>query len=643
MKTKNKKLIIFLKLFSTINIITFIMGNQGSRSINSVQYETIEQDEKLSVKENCETVKTIKTIKTVKTLKTINQTPEKELPEQELPEICITSDMKIDFVLACLMDGRIKFDDLEKFIIDNPKFLLKTRESGRSKSKLTLLSLIIKHCIFNDFSTKCVEMLLKHTINNHPSKTLSEEYIYNLFVCAYRMSSSWINFLIEKGFDINSKNSHGENILFYIVRSKNLFLKSIEQINHLKELNIDLNLKNNEGQSVLHIAYQLKNNIVIIERLIELGVDINIQNNEGQTILHIAYQNKNINLIYKLLEFGVDVNIQNNEGQTVLHMAYQNKNINLIYKLLEFGVDVNIKDNEGQTVLHIACQNKDDTNIIGLLLTLGVDVNIQNNEGRTVLHIACQNKDIELIYKLLEFGAGPNIKDDNYLTPLMLAIKNSLPVEIMNRMIDSGADINIKCNINNWQALDYAINNPSHCLEHLYRILQLNPSISHGYSSGCTRLMIFLSHIGKYRQCDDTRPLILDIIKLFIELGVNLNRRNNDGKTAIHVILDGKFIYRDIFDLVADSCTDLESHNYKTTTLFSYAVLKLRSNDNINKLFVLKRLLDIPIKLTRNDIDNFTSASSFKYRCCEEQYDVKALFDETINLYNIQKMSNMQK
>src|SRR3990167_5982453 len=577
MKTKNKKLIIFLKLFSTINIITFIMGNQGSRSINSVQYETIEQDEKLSVKENCETVKTIKTIKTVKTLKTINQTPEKELPEQELPEICITSDMKIDFVLACLMDGRIKFDDLEKFIIDNPKFLLKTRESGRSKSKLTLLSLIIKHCIFNDFSTKCVEMLLKHTINNHPSKTLSEEYIYNLFVCAYRMSSSWINFLIEKGFDINSKNSHGENILFYIVRSKNLFLKSIEQINHLKELNLDLNLKNNEGQSVLHIAYQLKNNIVIIERLIELGVDINIQNNEGQTILHIA------------------------------------------------------------------CQNKDDSNIIGLLSTLGVDVNIQNNEGRTVLHIACQNKDIELIYKLLEFGAGPNIKDDNYLTPLMLAIKNSLPVEIMNRMIDSGADINIKCNINNWQALDYAINNPSHCLEHLYRILQLNPSISHGYSSGCTRLMIFLSHIGKYRQCDDTRPLILDIIKLFIELGVNLNRRNNDGKTAIHVILDGKFIYRDIFDLVADSCTDLESHNYKTTTLFSYAVLKLRSNDNINKLFVLKRLLDIPIKLTRNDIDNFTSASSFKYRCCEEQYDVKALFDETINLYNIQKMSNMQK
>ncbi len=95
---------------------------------------------------------------------------------------------------------------------------------------------------------------------------------------------------------------------------------------------------------------------------------------------------------------------------------------------------------DGKTQLHLACK---DGNVVQVkeLLNLGVDKNKQDSHGLTALHIA---KNIEIVKKLIEAGADPNLQDyRSGFTPLMDSMvwwntdKYALLVPITNLNIKS--------------------------------------------------------------------------------------------------------------------------------------------------------------------------------------------------------------
>ena len=117
--------------------------------------------------------------------------------------------------------------------------------------------------------------------------SISREKIYDY---AIKGETQKLLTYIEKGGDINKKNSQGKNLLYYAI---------------------------------------IKNNSDVIDLLIAHKVDINIKDNEGNTPLHQATRHGNIRTIKLLLENGADVNIKNNKNQTPLSILQTDRTITL--------------------------------------------------------------------------------------------------------------------------------------------------------------------------------------------------------------------------------------------------------------------------------------------------------------------------
>lgn len=105
--------------------------------------------------------------------------------------------------------------------------------------------------------------------------------------------------------------------------------------------------------------------------------------------------------------------------------------------------------------LNEACENND---IQGIIDALKLGANINNKDGNLPpLYLACmrcENK--EIIEYLLENGADPNIQTKmNKLTPLMqCSISGRL--DIATVLLDRGADVNIIGFSMEWTALSYS-------------------------------------------------------------------------------------------------------------------------------------------------------------------------------------------
>uniref|UniRef100_A0A8C6Y1L0 CASK interacting protein 1 n=1 Tax=Naja naja TaxID=35670 RepID=A0A8C6Y1L0_NAJNA len=102
----------------------------------------------------------------------------------------------------------------------------------------------------------------------------------------------------------------------------------------------------------------------------------------------------------------VNVNFQDTDGFSALHHAALNGNTELILLLLEAQAAVDIKDNKGMRPLHYAAwQGKKEP--MKLVLKAGSSVNIPSDEGQIPLHLAAQHGhyDVEILQHPLCFLA----------------------------------------------------------------------------------------------------------------------------------------------------------------------------------------------------------------------------------------------
>lgn len=154
-------------------------------------------------------------------------------------------------------------------------------------------------------------------------------------------------------------------------------------------------------------------------------------------ILYAAKKNQ-AKEIRKLSSKGANVNVQNSEGQTSLHISVINENIDCVLSLLVCNeINPNIQDVVGNTPLHIACKMALPLDTCTPKLT---DVEYRNDAldlssdttSETIATMIMRDKRTDL-----------NCLDGSGLTPLLIAtIIGS--VKIVSRLIDAGADVNLK-------------------------------------------------------------------------------------------------------------------------------------------------------------------------------------------------------
>ena len=131
-------------------------------------------------------------------------------------------------------------------------------------------------------------------------------------------------------------------------------------------------------------------------------------------------------------------------------MACINKEVGVINVPLNTSAEPNIADaTYGNTCLHDTVRAKCNIDVLQAIIDHGADVNATNRENETTLTQACINKDEGAINVLLNASADPNIPDATYGdTCLHVAITEECSIELLQAIIDHGADVNATNNTN---------------------------------------------------------------------------------------------------------------------------------------------------------------------------------------------------
>jgi ankyrin repeat protein len=213
----------------------------------------------------------------------------------------------------------------------------------------------------------------------------------------------------------------------------------------------------------LHVA-AISGHRDVAEILLAHASHVNAVDNMHFTPLHRAVEHDRTEVVKLLIDKGADVNAENVEGETPLDIALDRKSARLaelliengatvgslhtairmgsvkqVEKLIKRGVHVDVRDKWGQTPLHCAVM-KSRKDITEILIAANADIEAMNRRGMTPLHYASQYGHKDIAELLIRKGADIYVKNNDGKTPLDIASKNN-HIDIARLLLAHGAQI----------------------------------------------------------------------------------------------------------------------------------------------------------------------------------------------------------
>jgi ankyrin repeat protein len=210
---------------------------------------------------------------------------------------------------------------------------------------------------------------------------------------------------------------------------------------------LELNALTEKGVTPLRLAVS-HGHIDIVKHLIEKGSNVNSRDPMGSTPLHVACLLNHSRLVSILLSHGSLPDALTEDDWAPLHIACQQGNLECIEALLAAGATVYKKNCDGATPLLIACDaqlNDDNSQLDSICRTLidhNANVNAQDKDGNTPLLLLCQMSGMtELIQFMIERGANVNARTEDFVRPIHMALQEG-QYDVAKILVENGAQIN---------------------------------------------------------------------------------------------------------------------------------------------------------------------------------------------------------
>lgn len=290
---------------------------------------------------------------------------------------------------------------------------------------------------------------------------------------------------------------------------------------------------------------------VIVKRLLDLGAQVDAADSTGQTPLMWAAAKGQIETMQLLLSKGANINRATAKGFTPLFFALTSGNSAAAETLLDLGADPRYVAPDGTTVVQMAIYQK-QFSIAERLIKNGVDLTAYDRNGNQLLHAAVRNKQLPLVQTLLAQGANPNALTGTskvvwryevnftsrpYITyaktPLLLAAELGA-TDIMRALVTAGADVNFRME-DGTSLLLAAVSSNAEAVE---LALSFAPDVHITNNNGKSALHVLLGYTFYM-------PFTLDQISAMLEVlakhGADIHKADGKGTTALDIARQEEF------------------------------------------------------------------------------------------------------
>lgn len=228
-------------------------------------------------------------------------------------------------------------------------------------------------------------------------------------------------------------------------------------------LKIEGDMQDENGDTSLHLAIK-SGNLNEVLSLIDAGVDLHLKNKEGQSAFDLAKTHESSKIREALYLAKARLSLKNHTDNKLLLDSAKAGEIEMVKALIDVGVNINMKDKLGYSALQLASK-MGHLEIVKALLKAGANPNIQNTwqwdrwsnpRLYSPLHLAIlHNRSSEIVQSLIDFGADINARSSDGATPLHIAFQNIERLENAQVLLNAGADMNVR-DFNNYTPSMYA-------------------------------------------------------------------------------------------------------------------------------------------------------------------------------------------
>ena len=391
--------------------------------------------------------------------------------------------------------------------------------------------------------------------------------------------------LLQKKADVNAPQVDGTTALHWAVRYDDLDTADL-----LIRSGARVSTANREGVTPLQLA-AMNGSASMIDKLLKAGAEANAAlTPSGDTALMMAARTGTPDAITVLLEAGANVNAKESwGGTTALMWAASEQHTAAVKLLLDHGADVNARSNfvaaangrgfEGRTPAVPKAEQKveefasgwltplmfaareGDLESARLLVNAGANVNAIAGDGKDALGLAIFNGNYDFASFLIDSKSDVNHADTQGFTPLFWAVDRrnmetapnfpwmitADPLPLIKKLLDAGANPNAL--VNNTPRARMRAGSPrivfatalmraafSADLELVKMLLSYkgDPKIISSDGETMIEAAAGLGFIQGYSK-GKTAPERLEVVKLFVGLGADVNQADDYGITPLMV------------------------------------------------------------------------------------------------------------
>ena len=372
--------------------------------------------------------------------------------------------------------------------------------------------------------------------------------------------------LLQSKTDINLAAADGTTALHWAAHESDTAL-----VNLLLVHGANPDAANDYGITPLWLACT-NQNADMVQKLLQADANPNTALWTGETVLMNCAQTGTTGAVKALLEHGANVNAsESKKGQTALMWAAANSHSEVTGLLVKQGANISAKSASGFTPLLFAARSG-DVESAQILMGAGASPDEATEIQGNALVIASAGGHEELSLLLLKAGANPNSTDENGITALHHSARNGLSalngvryddsyrvrppnmLKLARALLESGADPNARIKKSQrlgpdgspfemaeatplWLAAIAADVN----LMKLMDEFEADPTVNGegditplmaAARSACTGSCAFS---GGNEASEEEVQISLLAVKAAIEMGVDVNAKNKDGQTAMHM------------------------------------------------------------------------------------------------------------